>query len=378
MLAPPVRTPAPRALESSLRALDLVARKTAREAGLRYVELEGGERPTGLRRVRHGKDFRYVDANGRPCNAATVKRVRALAIPPAWENVWIASDPNAHIQATGRDARGRKQYRYHPRWRNARDQSKYEKMVRFAQALPKVRESVRRLLGQKRPSRERLLALMVLILEQTHIRVGNEEYARTNGSFGLTTLRRRHVRIEGTTLSFRFRGKSGVERDLQLRDRRIARLLQESTTAKRRDGEHLFRYADADGRLRRIRSQDVNAFLREVSGHDITAKDFRTWAATVLAARVLAAMSHENVTGAKRNLVAAVREVAQHLGNTPAVCRRSYIHPAIFDAYRDGSLRALRTATLAHSRSAAAFGLTEEEHRVRNLLRSYGVTALAA
>lgn len=357
-------------------ALDLLARKTAREAGLRYVALEAAERPKGLRRVRHGKDFRYVDAGGRPCSAATVKRVRALAIPPAWENVWIAADPNAHIQATGRDARGRKQYRYHPRWRSARDQSKYEKMVRFAQALPKVRESVRRLLGQKKPSRERLLALMVLIMEQTHIRVGNEEYARANGSFGLTTLRRRHVRIEGTTLSFRFRGKSGVERDLCLRDRRIARLLQESAT--RRDSEHLFRYADADGRLRRVRSQDVNAFLREVSGHDITAKDFRTWAATVLAARVLSAMNHENVTGAKRNLVAAVREVALHLGNTPAVCRKSYIHPAIFDAYRDGSLRALRTATLAQSRSAAAFGLTEEEHRVRNLLRSYGVTLLAA
>ncbi len=377
MIAASRSTPATRALENNLRALDVVARNTARAAGLRYVALDEGEGPTGLRRVRHGKDFRYVDASGRPCNAATVKRVRALAIPPAWENVWIAADPNAHIQATGRDARGRKQYRYHPRWRSARDQSKYEKMVRFAQALPKVRESVRKLLGQKKPSRERLLALMVLILEQTHIRVGNEEYVRANGSFGLTTLRRRHVRIEGTTLSFRFRGKSGVERDLQLRDRRIARLLLEST-ARRRDSEHLFRYADADGRLHRVRSQDVNAFLREVSGHDITAKDFRTWAATVLAARVLSAMNHENVTGAKRNLVAAVREVALHLGNTPAVCRRSYIHPAIFDAYRDGSLRALRTASLAHSRSAAAFGLTEEEHRVRNLLRSYGVGALAA
>ena len=362
---------------TAARALDRLARKTAREAGLRYVEPELGENPRGLRRVRQGKDFRYLDASGRPCNAITVKRIRALAIPPAWEDVWIATDSNAHIQATGRDARGRKQYRYHPRWRSARDTSKYEKMVRFAQALPKVRESVRRLLVQKKPSRERLLALMVLIMEQTHIRVGNEEYARANGSFGLTTLRRRHVRIEGTMLSFRFRGKSGVERDLRLRDRRIVRLLQEAAPRKR-DSEHLFRYADESGRLHRVRSQDVNAFLRQVSGHDITAKDFRTWAATVLAARVLSTMNHDNVTGEKRNLVAAVREVAQHLGNTPAVCRRSYIHPAIFDAYRDGSLRALRAATLAHSRSAAAFGLTEEEHCVRNLLRSHGVTVLAA
>jgi DNA topoisomerase-1 len=287
--------------------------------------------------VRAGRGFFNVDARGRRIrDPATLERIRKLVIPPAWEAVWICADPRGHIQALGRDARGRRQYRYHARWREARDATKYHKMIAFARALRRIRAAVRRDLARRGLPREKVLAMAVRLLDHTHMRVGNEEYARDNGSYGLTTLRDRHVRVEGAEVRFHFRGKAGKPREIGVNDAYVARIVRQCSELP---GHELFHYVDDDGRLRRIGSAHVNAYIQAIAGEDFTAKDFRTWAGTVLAARALRAI--EPAVGkarANKNVLACIREVAVHLGNTPAVCRRCYVHPAIVDAYLDGTL----------------------------------------
>ena len=333
---------------------------SVRDARLRFVTDSG----PGLYRVRQGKSFRYVDSKGQPCSAEAVERIKALAIPPAWTEVWICPHPRGHIQATGRDQRQRKQYRYHARWREVRDTTKYDKLIDFAAVLPKIRAAVEGAIS--RPlCRLTVLASIVRLLERTHIRIGNDEYAKENGSFGLTTLRDRHVQVSGSVVHFRFRGKSGVKRAVDLNDRRLARIIRQ---CQELPGYELFHYADADGRVRRISSGDVNEFLRKVAGQTLSAKEFRTWAGTVLAARTLATMRHDSPEQAKKNIVAAVKEVSGHLGNTPAVCRRCYIHPAILEAYTRDDLRAAMVKPRLHSKSNTA--LNAEERAVCDLIQN--------
>jgi DNA topoisomerase I len=308
-------------------------KKAAKAAGLRYVE---DDRP-GITRQHHGRRFEYLSARGkRLTNAKTLKRIAALAIPPAWTNVWICPDENGHLQATGRDARGRKQYRYHQRWRSVRDENKYEKLIAFAHVLPRIRRRVARDLAGRGLSRERVLAAVVRLLETTLIRVGNDEYAKSNGSFGLTTMRNKHARVKGEKIRFEFRGKSGIEHEIDLADPRLARIVRQCQDLP---GQELFQYLDDDGKVRDIGSADVNDYLREISGLDVTAKDFRTWAGTALAAQALQEFEEfDSQAAAKRNITAAIERVAERLGNTKAICRKCYIHPAIFDAYLDRSL----------------------------------------
>jgi DNA topoisomerase-1 len=315
----------------------------AHEAGLRYTS---DDRP-GFRRRRAGRGFSYLDSEGRAItDERELRRIRRLAIPPAWTEVWVSPDPRGHIQATGRDARRRKQYRYHERWRELRDETKYERMLDFAKALPRIRKRVARDMARPQLTRERVLATIVRLLETSLIRVGNDEYARHNSSYGLTTLREKHVRVVGSRVTFRFRGKSGKEHDVDVRDPRVARVIRRLQDLP---GQELFRYVDEDGEVRTLDSSDVNAYLREVSGDDVTAKDFRTWAGTVQATRELHAIgAAESARAAKRNITQAVKAVAARLGNTPAVCRRCYIHPAIVQAYLDGKIeRPTESAILA-------------------------------
>jgi DNA topoisomerase-1 len=305
----------------------------ARAVGLRY---SSDERP-GILRKRKGKGFTYVGPEGRTVkDKRTLTRIKALGIPPAYTDVWITTDPRGHVQATGRDAKGRKQYRYHPRWHETRDETKFERMVDFGQALPIIRERTAADLRRKGLPREKVLAAVVQLLEKTLIRVGNQEYARENKSYGLTTLRDRHVKVGEKRLRFRFRGKSGIEHEITLSDPRLARVVKR---CRELPGQELFQYLDEDGQRHTIESDDVNEYLREISGQEFTAKDFRTWAGTVLCSLALrefdACLSEAQ---AKKNVVAAVKRVAERLGNTPAVCRKSYIHPAILDAYLDGTI----------------------------------------
>jgi DNA topoisomerase I len=336
----------------------------ARSAGLRYVN----DGDAGITRQRHGRGFSYRDRDGQPVrDRETLKRIRSLAIPPAWQDVWICPTPRSHIQATGRDSRGRKQYRYHPLWRVVRDEAKYGRTLAFATALPKLRRRVARDLARPGLPRPKMVAVVVRLLETTLLRVGNEEYARDNRSFGLTTLRNRHVRVRGSEVRFSFRGKAGKTVQVGLRDRRLARLLRKCQDLP---GQRLFQYVDENGEVQPIDSDDVNEYLRTVMGDDFSAKDFRTWAGTVLAAQALRAIDAETADGpdagdgpapAARNLVRAVREVARSLGNTPAVCRNCYIHPQVLDAYLDGSLGKLE---------APGTGLRNAERFVLDLLRS--------
>jgi DNA topoisomerase-1 len=306
-------------------------RDAARQAGLRY----SSDADPGIRRVRHGKGFSYVGHDGQAVrDKETLARIRALAVPPAWTDVWICRFANGHIQATGRDARGRKQHRYHARWRETRDESKFDRMVEFAAALGDIRDRTDADLGRPGLPREKVLAAVVRLLELTLIRVGNDEYARLNRSFGLTTLRDRHAKISGTSIRFRFRGKSGQQHEVGLRDRRLASVVRR---CQELPGQELFQYVDEDGNVRDIASDDVNDYLREISGGDFSAKDFRTWAGTVFAFRALRALEPaDSATDARRNVVAAMRETAGWLGNTPAVARKSYVHPAVVEAYMDG------------------------------------------
>ena len=308
-------------------------RAAARATGLRYAT---DTRP-GLTRHRAGRGFTYRDANGKTIrDRATLDRIRAIVIPPAWTDVWICPWPNGHLQATGRDARGRKQYRYHELWRQRRGADNFARMIAFAKALPRIRRAVEHDLGRRGLPREKVLAAVVRLLELTLIRVGNDEYARLNRSFGLTTMRDRHARIEGTQVRFRFRGKGGLMHEVGLRDRRLAAIVRRCQDLP---GQELFQYVDEDGEVRDIASDDVNDYLRDVSGGDYTAKDFRTWAGTLLAYRALRALQPEDHgPAAKRNVVQAMRLTAERLGNTPAVARGSYVHPAVLDAYMDGSL----------------------------------------
>ena len=307
--------------------------EAAKAAQLRYVS---DEKP-GVRRVRSGKGFRYVGTDGKPVrDPATLARIRHLAIPPAWTDVWICPQANGHIQATGRDARGRKQYRYHERWRVVRDETKYGRLVAFAHALPRLRKRIEEDLAQPGMPREKVVAAVVRLLETTLIRVGNEEYAKANRSYGLTTLRNHHVEVEGGTIQFRFRGKSGIRHTVAVSDRRLARIVRK---CQELPGHDLFEHLDENGEAQPIDSADVNEYLRAAMGEEFTAKDFRTWAGTVLAAQALRALaSFDSQTEAKRNVVAAVEQVAARLGNTKAVCRKCYVHPAIFDAYLEGGL----------------------------------------
>lgn len=306
---------------------------TAQLAGLRYTT----EEQPGIGRRRRGRGFTYVDSDGVPVrDEGELRRIRRLAIPPAWREVWISPSPLGHIQATGRDARGRKQYRYHERWREVRDDAKYDRLIDFAKALPRIRERVDSDLARPGIPLERVLATAICILEETFMRVGNVEYARANGSFGLTTLRARHVEVEGSRIVFRFRGKSGKDHEVDFRDRRLARVI---ARLEHLPGQELFRYLDDDGELRTISSEDVNEYLREVSNEDLSAKDFRTWAGTVLAARALAELGPARNEGiARKRIVQAIDVVARRLGNTRAVCRKCYVHPGILDAYGAGNL----------------------------------------
>ena len=305
----------------------------AKAAGLRYVH---DDRP-GIAREPAGDGFRYRDAKGEPVDdEATLKRIKSLAIPPAWTEVWICPQANGHLQATGRDARGRKQYRYHPKWREVRDEVKYERMINFGKALPKIRKEVDRALALPGLPREKVLATIVYLLEATMMRIGNDEYARENKSYGLTTLRNRHVRIDGSEVEFRFRGKSGVYHDVKVHDRRLARIIQRTRDLP---GQDLFQYLDEDGETHTVGSADVNDYLRAITGEDYTAKDFRTWSGTVLAAMALQEFEAvDSDAQAKKNVVRAIESVAERLGNTPSVCRKCYVHPAVLDAYLDGTM----------------------------------------
>jgi DNA topoisomerase-1 len=317
-----------------------------------------------------------VDPSGKPVrDADDLSRIRSLVIPPAWTDVWICPHPRGHLQATGRDARGRKQYRYHPRWRHERDSTKYERMAAFGRALPVIRRRTDADLRRAGLPRDKVLAAVVRLLERTFIRIGNDEYARTNRSFGLTTMRNGHVKVSGSTVRFIFRGKSGVEHELALDDRRLAKIVKQCRDLP---GQELFQYRDADGALVDVGSSDVNAYLKAITGQDFTSKDFRTWAGTVLAAQLLGDLDEaESEAQAKRNMVAAIDQVAGQLGNTRAVCRKSYVHPAVIDAYLDGSLKNDGQRT---TRMARAIGkLTGAEAAVLGLLqRRAGPTARTA
>jgi DNA topoisomerase-1 len=335
----------------------------AKAAKLRYVT----DRAPGISRTRGPEGFTYRTPDGAEItDESEIARIRKLAIPPAYENVWICRDPNGHLQATGRDARGRKQYRYHPRWRPVRDETKYHRMLAFGAALPKIRTQVAHDLALQGLPRRRVLAAVVRLLEKTLARVGNEEYARDNKSFGLTTLRNRHTRVQGSRVKFDFRGKHGIEHHLELQDRRLANII---ARCRELPGQHLFQFVDQDGARHDISSQDVNDYLAEISGEDITAKDFRTWAATNLAALALHEFERfDSEAKNKKNVLRAVEAVAGLLGNTPSVCRKCYIHPAIFDGYLDGSLvEALKRRADAALEDPQS-GLTAEEAAVTAFL----------
>ena len=332
--------------------------------GLRYVSDSG----PGIRRRRAGKGFSYVDVEGTTIrDAARLRRIKALAVPPAWTDVWICPIANGHIQATGRDARGRKQYRYHARFREVRDGAKYERTLAFGQALPQIRAQVERDMAQPGLPKRKVVAAVVRLLELTLIRVGNEEYARQNRSYGLTTMRNRHVEVEGSAIRFRFHGKNGQEADLDLRDRRLASIVRR---CQELPGQVLFQFRDEDGELDSIDSEDVNDYLREVTGEDYTAKDFRTWAGTVLAASALRAVEEvDSETAAKRNVVRAIERVAEQLGNTPAVCRSCYVHPAIVESYLDGELVSVLRKRAERELAATLEHRTPEEAAVLALLQ---------
>jgi DNA topoisomerase-1 len=305
--------------------------RTAANAGLRYVS----DTAPGILRRRVGGGFHYQNRAGRAIrDVKTLTRIRSLVIPPAWTDVWICAHPLGHLQATGRDAKGRKQFRYHPRWREVRDESKFDRLLAFAGSLPKLRKRVRHDLARKGLPRERVLAAVVRLLESSLVRVGNPEYARANGSFGLTTLLDHHIRISGSTMRFAFDGKSRIRHVVDVTDRRLATILHRCRDLP---GRELFQYVDEAGRRRRVASQDINRYIRETTGEDFTSKDFRTWAGTLHTAKALGQFgSFGSRAEANRNIVAAIKSAAQRLGNTAAVCRKCYVHPAILEAYLDG------------------------------------------
>lgn len=339
--------------------------ESAKAAGLRYVS---DIRP-GIRRKRWGRSFRYADPDGKTLrDPAALARIKSLVIPPAWTDVWICPHPNGHLQATGRDARGRKQSRYHARWREVRDETKYERMTLFADVLPAIREHVEHDLTLPGLPCEKVLAAIVSLMEATLIRVGNAEYARENKSYGLTTMRNRHVEVNGSNITFTFQGKSRVHHTINLQDRRLAKIVKRCADIP---GYELFQYLDPDGTPHTIDSADVNEYLQTISGGQyFTAKDFRTWAGSVLACDLLRDFEPFNsATEAKKNIVEAVRAVASRLGNTPSVCRKCYIHPAVLEAYLNGDWITSAKRKLDEEIAEHTHALREEEHTLVNLLR---------
>lgn len=333
--------------------------ETAKAAGLRYVT----DALPGIRRKRVGKHFSYIGLDGKPIrDPAQLQRIKSLGIPPAWTNVWICTKVNGHIQATGRDAKGRKQYRYHPRWREVRDETKYDHIISFAENLPRLREQVAHHLSLSGLPREKLLATLVRLLDITLIRVGNEEYARENNSYGLTTMRTEHVDVSGAKVEFHFRGKGGKEHIIDVKDRQLAKIVKRCQDLP---GHELFQYIDEDGELRTVESNDVNDYLQETTGQSFTAKDFRTWGGTVIATEALQAMGgFDTQTQAKKNVVQAIKVAAQELGNTPAICRKCYVHPVIIDAYMDGSLLNFLKQHAEQEKKSSKEGLHSEESLV--------------
>jgi len=346
---------------------------SAQAAGLRYVM---DTRP-GIRRVRAGGGFRYTGPDGKTVrDKETLARIKSLVIPPAWVRVWICPVANGHLQATGRDARGRKQSRYHPRWREVRDGTKYERMKDFAAALPAIRARVKEDLGRQGLPREKVLATIVSLMEQTHIRVGNAEYAKENGSYGLTTMRNKHVEVDGATVTFSFQGKSKVHHTVSLRDRRLARIVKR---CEELPGYELFQYVNGDGETRSIDSADVNEYLGEITGQHFTAKDFRTWAGTVMACDLLLGMvPFETETQAKKNVVEAIKAVAAKLGNTPAVCRKCYVHPAVLEAYMGGMTQQEAKRQIDEEIAGHESALREEERALVELLEQRSLLERAA
>jgi DNA topoisomerase-1 len=339
----------------------VVEPRTLKEAGLVYVS---DEEP-GFGRRKAGEHFAFFDSNGKRLrDQKIVARIRRLAIPPAYTDVWICRRENGHLQATGRDARGRKQYRYHAGWRMVRDAAKYERLADFADKLPALRKAINADLKLPGLPRRKVLAAVVQLLQRSLIRVGNEEYSRANGSYGLTTLRNRHVRVRGKSLEFSFRGKSGKFHAIQLDDERLARIVR---NCQELPGQKLFGFRNEEGGVEEIDSNDVNEYIREISGEEFSAKYFRTWAGTLLAARALAAAEKaETKTDEKQRVVVAITEVAERLGNTPSVCRKCYVHPAVMDAYAEGSLQ-LPPPSPPSKRPKTS--LSREEKALRRLLR---------
>ena len=324
---------------------------------LHYVE----DTQVGLsRKILRGK-FVYFDAQGqRIQDEAEIKRINALVIPPAYTDVWICADPQGHLQATGRDARGRKQYRYHPRWREVRDQNKYSRMVEFGLALPKVRKKIEAQLAQPGIGRDKVMATVISLLDATLIRIGNSQYARDNRSYGLTTLRNKHVAVRGNSILFEFRGKSGVEHKISVTDRRLARVIKRCMELP---GQNLFQYLDDNGERHSVSSSDINAYLQNLTGADFTAKDYRTWAGSALALATLRKLDWEPEGDAKKHIVDMVKAVSRQLGNTPAVCRKCYIHPAVMEGFLLGELAKL-------PRSRQRKGLRAEEVALAGFLQN--------
>jgi DNA topoisomerase-1 len=340
-------------------------RETAESNGLRYVSDDS----PGIRRNRAGRGFAYLLPSGsKLANPHVLRRLKALAVPPAWTDVWLCPSADGHIQATGRDARGRKQYRYHAAFREMRESAKFEHLFAFAEALPAIRAKVAEHMAQRGLAREKVLATVVQLLETTLIRVGNDDYAKHNKSYGLTTLKNRHVAIEGSEIRFRFIGKSGKQWSLKLRDRRAAKIIR---ACQELPGQELLQYFDESGKLRAVTSGDVNEYLREITGQDVTAKDFRTWAGTMLAALALKELAiFKTNAEAKRNLRAAIAQVASRLGNTPTICRKCYIHPEVLKTYLAGKLALVVRAEI-ESEAVDEFGrLQPEEAALLAMLRT--------
>jgi DNA topoisomerase-1 len=338
--------------------------ESAKAARLRYVT----DQAPGIRRRRNGKGFVYVGPDGKRIRApGELRRFRSLAIPPAWRDVWVCPAANGHLQATGRDAKGRKQHRYHARWREVRDETKYHRMLEFAHVLPAIRRKVEQDLGLPGLPRDKILATVIRLLETSMIRVGNEEYRRQNNSFGLATLRSRHVNVSGSTIRFEFRGKSGVQHALDLNNRQLARIIKQ---CQELPGHELFQYVGEDGERYTIDSADINEYLRQIAGDGFSSKDFRTWAGTVCAARQLAQFESAPTQSArKKNIQRAIESVAKELGNTKAVCRKCYIHPGLIEAYADGSLSQLVNRHARKRTTITSHRLAAEEAAVLALLK---------
>lgn len=340
--------------------------ESAKAAGLRYIS----DVKPGIARKRWRGKFRYLQPDGTIVkDDETLARIKSLVIPPAWEDVWICPNPKGHLQATGRDARGRKQSRYHPRWREVRDETKYERMMAFGTVLPIIRGRVEQDLAKPGLPREKILATIVRLMETTLIRVGNVEYARQNQSYGLTTMRGKHVHVDGGTVTFKFQGKSGVKHTIDINDRRLARIVQRCHDIP---GYELFQYVDSDGAHHTVDSADVNEYLRDTTDQHFTAKDFRTWAGTVLACTMLDELeAFESETQAKKNVVEVIKAVAARLGNTPSVCRKCYVHPVVLDSYMSGAMikRVKEVVEAAEEESAASTELRREEAALLKLMQ---------